>query len=36
VIVLIETGEGIGIDKYSHEIAKRLDVKEIETRHTCL
>lgn len=32
MIVLIETGEGTGIDKYSQEIAKRLNVKKIESR----
>jgi len=30
--VLIVTAEESGVDKYSHEIAKRLDVKKIESR----
>ncbi len=30
--VLIVTNEKSGIDKYSHEIAKRLDVKKVESR----
>jgi len=32
VIVLIVTNEESGVDKYSQEIAKRLDVKKITTR----
>ncbi|GAH16267.1 unnamed protein product, partial [marine sediment metagenome] len=32
MIVLIVTNEKSGIDRYSQEIAKRLDVKKVESR----
>jgi len=32
VVVFIATTEKSGVDKYSQELAKRLDVKKIEVR----